>query len=74
MGRDGPFEAADRRIGVQPDDELGPEAQAVFKQRDVADVQEVEAAVGEDDGLAGVAPLAHAGDGTGHATGPFPRT
>ena len=39
---------------------MEPKRAAVFEQGDVADVEEVEAAVGEDDGLAGGAPVGDA--------------
>ena len=54
------LEAADGGVGVEAEDELGAEAAAVFEQGDVADVEQVEAAVGEDDGLARGAPLGDA--------------
>ena len=60
-GARGAFEAADGGVGVEAEDELGAELAAVFEQGDVADVEEVEAAVGEDDGLAGGAPVGDAG-------------
>ena len=59
-GARGAFEAADGGVGVEAEHELRAEAAAVFEQRDVADVEEIEAAVGEDDGLAGGAPLGDA--------------
>lgn len=51
-GARGAFEALDRGVGVEAEDELRAKPAAVLKQGDVADMQEVEAAVGEDDGLA----------------------
>src|SRR5277367_4255637 len=51
------FEATDRSVGVQPQYKLRAKTAAFLEQRDVADVQEVEAAVGEDDGFARSAPL-----------------
>ena len=56
----GSFQLAHRAVRVHAHDQLGPEAAAVFQQRDVTDVQQVEAAVGKDDALARCAPLAHA--------------
>ena len=56
-GPGGPFEAADGAVGVEAEDEFRAETAAVLEQGDVADVEEIEAAVGEDDGFAGGAPL-----------------
>ena len=60
MGRVGPLRRHTEASALRPEYEFGTEATAVFEQGDVADVEEVEAAVGEDDGLAGGAPLGYA--------------
>ncbi len=59
-GAAGTLETADRCVGIQAEDELRAEAAAILEQRYVADVQKIEAAIGEDDGLARGAPFGDA--------------
>ena len=65
LADDGPgraFEARNGSVGVEAEHEPRAELAAIFEQLDVADVEQVEAAVGEDDGFAGGSPLVDAED------------
>ena len=57
MGRPGPLRRVTEASLLIADDDLVTESAAVFEQCDMADVQDVEAAVGEDDGVSGGAPF-----------------
>ena len=56
----GAFESADRSVRVESKNQLRSESSALFEQRNVSHMQEVEAAVSKNDSLAGGTPLGHA--------------
>lgn len=61
-GAVGAFQALDARVGVEGENEHVAEGTGGFKKADVAGVEDVVAAVGEDDGFAGQAPCLAGGD------------
>ena len=56
-GRDGPFEAPHAGIGIERQDQHIAQRAGLFQQTDVAGMEQIVAAVGEDDGLALPLPL-----------------